>query len=60
MNSDIVASQLKEKEVLAASQLKETIAELVKKEVSEKYQKMKEEIIEEKPKPEIKPAVVEV
>lgn len=60
MNSDIVASQFKEKEALAASQLKETIAELVKKEVSEKYQKMKEEIIEEKPKPEIKPAVVEV
>lgn len=46
MNSDIVASQLKE-----------TIAELVKKEVNEKYQRIKEEKVEDKPKPEIKPVV---
>ncbi len=46
MNSDIVASQLKE-----------TIAELVKKEVYEKYQRIKEENVEEKSKPEIKPVV---
>ena len=49
MNSDIVTSQLKE-----------TIAELVKKEVNEKYQRIKEENVEEKPKPEIKKSVVEV